>query len=347
MPTFTAEYLEGVSKKLFVGAGVAPEEAEIVSRSLVTGNLMGLDSHGIIRVIQYLDLMAENQIIPGAKLEVVKETPALVIAKGGWGFGQVIARQAAELAIEKARQTGLAAVSVGNCNHTGRIGEYTTLIAEQGMLGLATANGHGAANRVAPWGGRQNRLSTNPISFAAPTGSGHPLVVDMASSVTPEGKVRVARNAGKQLPDAWIISADGRMSTDPNDLYGPPHGAILPLGGIVGHKGYALSVMIDVLSGGLSSAGLSRGGDARYGNGFYIQAIDIGQFMPLEEFTERINQFASHLQSSALAPGFSEILLPGDPEYNMMAKRLKDGIVVDDETWRQLNDRAARLGVEL
>jgi uncharacterized oxidoreductase len=347
MPTFGADYLENISKKLFQKAGVSSGEAEIVSNSLITANLMGLDSHGVIRVIQYLDLMAQGKIVPGAKLEIVKETPAMVIAKGGWGFGQVIARRATELAIEKARQTGLAAVSVGDCNHSGRIGEYTALVAEQGMLGLATANGHGSAIRVAPWGGRQNRLSTNPISFAVPTDRGHPLVVDMASSVIPEGKIRVARNAGKQLPEPWIIAADGHMSTDPNDLYGPPHGAILPLGGLVGHKGYALSVMIDILSGGLSTAGFSRGGDARYGNGFYVQAIDIAQFMPVQEFVENLERFAAYLQSSELAPGFSEILLPGDPEYNSKEKRLREGIQVDDETWRQLNDKAKQLGVEL
>ena len=346
MPVLTADYLQRCSTMLFEAAGVSPAEAKIVASALVTGNLMGMDSHGIIRVVQYLDLMADGKIVPGAKLQVVKETPAVVIAEGGWGFGQVIALQAAELAVEKARKTGMAAVNVSQCNHIGRVGEYTTWIAERGMLGLATANGHGSAIRVAPWGGRQNRLSTNPISMAVPTGRGHPLLVDMASSVTAEGKVRVARNAGKRLPDAWVISADGRLSTDPNDLYGAPHGAILPLGGIVGHKGYALSVLIDVLSGGLTDAGLSRGGDARYGNSFFVQAIDIAQFIPLETFTARIERFAEFLQSSELAPGFAEIMLPGDPEYRTMDERLARGITVDDETWRQLNERAARLGVQ-
>ena len=215
MPIFTANYLQRCSEMLFEAAGVSHEEATIVSSALVTGNLMGMDSHGIIRVVQYLDLMGDGKIVPGAKLSVVKDTPAMAIAEGGWGFGQVIARQAAALAVEKARVTGMAAVNVSHCNHVGRVGEYTTWIAEQGMMGLATANGHGAANRVAPWGGRQNRLSTNPISMAVPSGRGHPLLVDMASSVTAEGKIRVARNAGKQLPDAWVISADGRFSNRP------------------------------------------------------------------------------------------------------------------------------------
>lgn len=346
MPIFTADYLKRISKEMFLAAGIPAEDAELVADSLVTSNLMGMDSHGVIRVIQYLDLIAEGKIAPGARLEIVTDAPAMAVARGGWGIGQVIARQAATLAVEKARQCGIGAVSVGECSHTGRVGEHTAWVAEQGMLGLATVNSHGAATHVAPWGGREGRLSTNPISFAAPMPDGPPLVVDVATSVTAEGKIRVARNSGKKLPDAWVISADGRISDDPNDLYGPPRGAILPLGGIVGHKGYALSVMIDILSGSLSSAGLSGSG-ARLGNGFYIQAIDIQRFIPMEEFLQRIGQFAAFLKSSKLAPGFSEILLPGELEYRMMDKRLQEGIMVDEETWRQLSNKAARLGVQL
>lgn len=346
MPTFTAEYLKRISREVFLAAGIPSEDAELVSDSLVTSNLMGMDSHGIIRVIQYLDLLAEGKIVPGVKLEIVTDTPAMAVARGGWGIGQVIARQAAMLAVEKARQCGIGAVSVGECSHTGRVGEHTAWVAEHGMLGLATVNSHGAATHVAPWGGREGRLSTNPISFAAPMNAQPPLVVDVATSVTAEGKIRVARNSGKKLPDAWVISADGQISDDPNDLYGPPRGAILPLGGIVGHKGYALSIMIDILSGSLSGAGLSGSG-TRLGNGFYIQAIDIQKFVPMEEFYERIGQFAAFLKSSKLAPGFSEILMPGEYEYRMMDKRLKEGIVVDDETWRQLSSKAAQFGVQL
>ncbi len=346
MPIFTAEYLKRISKEMFLAAGIPAEDAELVADSLVTSNLMGMDSHGIIRVIQYLDLIAEGKIAPGARLEIVTDAPAMAVARGGWGIGQVIARQAAMLAVAKARQCGIGAVSVGECSHTGRVGEHTAWVAEQGMLGLATVNSHGAATHVAPWGGREGRLSTNPISFAAPMPDGPPLVVDVATSVTAEGKIRVARNSGKKLPDAWVISADGRISDDPNDLYGPPRGAILPLGGIVGHKGYALSVMIDILSGGLSSAGLSGSG-TRLGNGFFIQAIDIQRFIPMGEFLQRIGQFAAFLKSSKLAPGFSEILIPGEFEYRMMDKRLQEGIMVDDETWRQLSDKAAKLGVQL
>jgi len=346
MPTFTAEYLKRISNEIFLAAGIPADDAELVSDSLVTSNLMGMDSHGIIRVMQYLDLIAEGKIIPGAKLEIVTDAPAMAVGRGGWGIGQVIARQAAGLAVEKARQCGIGVVSVGECSHTGRVGEHTAWVAEHGMLGMATVNSHGAATHVAPWGGREGRLSTNPISFAAPMNGQPPLVVDVATSVTAEGKIRVARNAGKKLADAWVISADGRITDDPNDLYGPPRGAILPLGGLVGHKGYALSIMIDIMSGGLSSAGLSGSG-ARLGNGFYIQAIDIERFIPMEEFLERMSRFVAFLKSSKLAPGYSEILVPGEIEYRMMDRRLAEGIAVDDETWRQLSDRAAQWGVQL
>ena len=347
MPAFTAEYLKQVARRVFVAAGVSTEEAEIIAESLVLSNLMGFDSHGIIRVVQYLEQMEDGMIKPGGNLEVIRETPAMVIAKANWGFGQVAARQATDLVIEMARRTGLAAVAVSECNHVGRMGEYTGLIADNGMMGLATANGSGGGQRVAPWGGRERRLATNPISFAAPMEKGYPIVTDVATSVTSEGKVRVMRNVGKCLPEPWVINSQGEMSTDPNDLYGIPGGALLPLGGLMGHKGYALSIMVDILSGGLTSAGMAREGNPRFGNGFFIQAIDIKAFMPVDEFARRVQEFAAYLKSSAVAPGFERITLPGEPEYTVMAARTKDGINIDDETWRQVTEQAAKVGVTL
>jgi hydroxycarboxylate dehydrogenase B len=347
MPIVAADYLTDVAAHIFAHAGVPAEEARTVAKSLVTSNLMGMDSHGVIRVMQYLDLIEKGGLKPDGRFEIVIDAPAMVVAKGNWGFGMVVARQATELVIERAAQFGVAAVTVAECNHVGRVGEFTAMIADRNMMGLATANGHGAAQRVVPWGGIQHRLSTNPISFAVPSGHDHPIVVDMASSVTAEGKVRVARNKGKRLPEPWIVTAKGELSTDPNDLYGPPPGSLLPLGGYVGYKGYALSVMVDIMSGGLSAAGCSRGGDQRLGNGFYVQAIDIEKFIPEAEFASRMREFAAHLESSALAPGFTRIMLPGDPEYDTMAARQQDGIAIDDETWRQLSERATKLGVRV
>jgi uncharacterized oxidoreductase len=346
MPTVAADYLISLVETIFARAGVPVAEARIVAESLVTSNLMGLDSHGVIRVMQYLDLIEKGGLNPSGRLEIVTDAPAMVIARGNWGFGMVVARQATELVIERAAHFGIAAISVGDCNHVGRVGEFTSMIAERNKMGLATANGHGAAQRVVPWGGIEHRLGTNPISFAVPSGREHPIVVDMATSVTAEGKVRVARNKGRRLPEAWIVNASGVLSSDPNDLYGPPPGSLLPLGGYVGYKGYALSVMVDILSGGLSSAGTSRAGQTRIGNGFYVQAIDIKKFVPEQEFSRRMQEFAAHLESAALAPGFSHISLPGDPEYTTMAARQRDGIVIDDETWRQLSERALKFGIK-
>lgn len=347
MPIVAADYLTDRVANLFVHADVPAEEARIVAESLVTSNLMGMDSHGVIRVMQYLDLIEKGGLKPDGRLEIVTDVPAMVVAKGNWGFGMVVARQATRLVIARAAQFGIAAITVAECNHVGRLGEFTAMIAEHDMMGLAAANGHGAAQRVVPWGGVEHRLSTNPISFAVPSGLDHPIVVDMASSVTAEGKVRVARNKGKRLPEPWIVNAKGELSTDPNDLYGPPPGSLVPLGGYVGYKGYALSVMVDIMSGGLSAAGCSRSGQNRIGNGFYIQAIDIRKFVPEAQFADRMRELAIHLKSSRLAPGFTHIMLPGDPEYDTMATRSKDGIVIDDETWRQLSERASKLGVTM
>ncbi len=215
------------------------------------------------------------------------------------------------------------------------------------MMGLAVANGHGAAQRVVPWGGSEHRLSTNPISFAVPTPvSSHPIVVDMASSVTAEGKVRLARNKGKRLPEPWIVNANGELSTDPErSVWAATRFAVAP-GWIRG-----LQRLCAVGDGRHSRPEASRPPAAaavsqtRLGNGFYIQAVDIKKFIPEAEFAERMRRFAAHLKSSRLAPGFSHIMLPGDPEYDTMAARLRDGIAIDDETWRQFSERAVQLGV--
>jgi len=160
-----------------------------------------------------------------------------------------------------------------------------------------------------------------------------------------EGKVRVMRNRGARIPEGWILDAEGRPSTDPNDLYGPPPGALLPFGGIVGHKGYALGVMVDILSGALSGAGCSRKDATRIGNAFFITVIDIARFVPVEAFKAQVSDFVAYIKSSRKLPGVDEILIPGEPEYRTMEKRLREGIFVEEETWRQIRELAEKVGL--
>jgi len=347
MPRFTVNQLASISTKIFASAGAPIAEAETVGRLLANANLVGHDSHGVIRIPQYLQFIESGNLTPGAPIEIIRETPATAVINGNWGFGQVIATNAMEIAIEKARKTSVSSVTVQCCNHIGRLGDYALMATQHEMIAMVMVNNHGAGRNVAPWGGRERRLSTNPLCIAIPTDQPTPLLMDITSSVVAEGKVRVMRNRGAQIPEGWIMDAEGNPSTDPNDLYGPPQGAILPFGGMVGHKGFALSMIIDMLSGGLSGAGCSRAGETRVGNAILITVYNISSFVPIEEFYQQVNDFVEYVKSSALAPGFEEIIVPGEPEARVEARRRKDGIFIEDETWRQILAIAERLDVQL
>ena len=253
MPTFAADRLEQLITAIFERAVAPTDHASCVAAHLVNANLAGHDSHGTIRVPQYIDLIDAGRIKPAATMEIVTRLPAAAVVDGRGGFGQVIVRDAMRLAIELAKQSAIGAVTVRNCSHTGRIGTYTQMAAEAGLVGIATVNSGGAGHAVAPFGGTAARLSTNPISIAAPTDGPFPIVLDMATSVAPEGKVRTYLQADKPLPSGWIVDAEGKPSFNAADFYAG--GAILPLGGPAGHKGFGLGFMVDILAGALSGGG--------------------------------------------------------------------------------------------
>jgi len=344
LPTISAEQLTAFVRDVFVAAGAPAAHAEHVATSLVRSNLVGHDSHGVIRVVQYVDGIRAGNLDPVAEPAVEGETLCTARMTGNWGFGQVAAHAATELAIDKARRTGVAAVALHESNHVGRVGEYVEDIASKRMVGLITLNNHGGAMQVAPFGGRERRLSSNPIAFAAPT-SGDPLLVDMTSAVVAEGKVRVLRNQGRPVPDGWLIDADGRPTNDPNVLYADPPGALLPLGGPLGHKGYGLSVMIEVLSGALSGGGCSGPKHKRIGNAMFIEAVRADAFVPWEQYLSEVDALVASLKSCPPAEGFREVMLPGEPERRTEAQRRVQGIQIDDETWHQLVAVARDLSV--
>jgi hydroxycarboxylate dehydrogenase B len=290
MPTFRADQLHAVAVRILEGAGVRPEDAEIVAAELTDANLVGHDSHGVIRLMQYVDYIEQGYVKPDAGFEVVQDHPSYAVIDGHFHFGQVTATKALRLGIEKARTGGAATVVIRNCNHVGRLGSYAQKAAAQGFAGMMCVNAPGPGG-VAPWGGIERRLGTNPIAMAAPWGDGA-LVLDMTSSASAEGKLRVAFQKGEQVPEGWIIDAEGNPATDPSVFYADPPGALLPLGGPLGFKGFGLSVMIDVVGGteqdrarfteAAESAGLSVGsgdvvrllGEQETGDGDVVVALD-------------------------------------------------------------------------
>lgn len=314
----------------------------MVSDHLVTANLMGFDSHGVIRIPEYLGYVREEMIQPGAPTTIVKETATTATVDCGWNFGQVGALRAMEIAIEKARQQNVSIVATIRCCHAGRIGTYTQMAAEKGFLAIALANSLHAGRWVLPWGGRKGRLATNPISFAVPCPGGEPILSDFSTAETAEGKIRLYRNRGDKVPPGWIVDAQGNPSCDPNDFYGPPRGAILPFGGDRGYRGYALSLLVDVLGGILAdSTSLAD----RDGNGICFIVVDIEAFQNRERFGELIEDMKSFMKSSPPAEGFREVAMPGELDFRLKQQRLAAGIPLDDRTWDAIREAARGVGV--
>jgi uncharacterized oxidoreductase len=340
MPTFSAEFLQRTVSDILCSWGVPQEEARIVAEHLVDAEACGLPSHGLLRVPQYVQAIADGQIVPGATLSVLSETLATVVLDGGRGFGQVMAQKAMDLAIDRAGRTGVGVVTLRNCGHTGRLGSYTEQAARRGMVGMMMVNAGGLGQWVAPYGSIAGRLATNPISIAVPTDSPAPLLLDMATSASPEGKVRAMLAAGLPIPEGWVIDHAGKPTTNPADLYGPPRGALLPFGG---HKGFGLAMLIDALAGGLSGAGCCCDAEASLagkGDGVLLMAIRIEAFVPLPDFQQMMTRLVQHVKSAPASTPGGEVLTPGELEARNRERALREGIAVVPATWKALMELA-------
>lgn len=348
MPIFSTEQIVKASTEIFIAAGTSTDNARIVAELLAEANSTGHDSHGIIRIPQYLTAVEKGEIVTDAEVEILQENPVTATVDGQWGFGQVTMNRAVEVGMDKAEKLGLSAVAVRHANHIGRLGSYVDRIARKGLVGLLFVNAVGIPSfRMAPWGGTEPRLATDPLAIGIPSSSGYPVVMDMTTTVVAEGKVRVKRNRGEETPEGWLLDSEGNPTNDPNKLYGDPPGSILPLGGTTaGHKGYGLNIVIELLAGILSGTGCI-GKPQQLSNGVLLIALDVSQFLSLSEFYQEADAFIQHVKSSPPAAGFEEILFPGEIELKVKDQRSKDGIFVEDETWGQIVECGRKFGIDL
>lgn len=336
MLNVTAEELTTICLNVFQNLNVSPFEAEIVTRSMVDANRVGHDSHGVIHLPKYVRELQDGLIQPNVPTEMIHESASVAVLDGNWGFGPVIATRAVELAIQKAKQTDVSSVAVSRCNEVGRLGGYACFAADAEMIALLMANDHGGGTCVAPHGGIEGRLSTNPIACAVPIEGQEPIVLDMSTSVVASGKIRVMQHRNEPLPEGWLINADGEPTTDTGDFYGMPSAALLPFGGIAAHKGFGLSVIVDILAGALTGAGCSRGEDARVGNGLFVLVLNVASFREFPGFSTEICRFIEYLKSAKRAAGVDAIRMPGERGWDEQRKRERDGIPIDVETWQQI-----------
>lgn len=343
MPQLEPGALIALGTRIFLSIGAPEKEARLVAEELVRADLMGVRSHGVMRIPEYVLARERGDLKPGAAIQVVKETATTAIVDCGRNFGQVGAHRALEVAIAKARKNAVGCVVTRNCHHTGRVGAYVEAAARQDLICLATVTVRRKGHFVAPWGGSQGRLGTNPISYGIPTES-EPMVTDFATSVIPEGAVRVALANGTLLPEFAAVDAAGHPIRDPAKFYGPPIGALLPFGGNVGYKGYALALLAEVLGGSLAGARVQD--ETRSSNGVWILIVDPTAFLPIAEFKRLTSELIAYMKSSPPADDQNPVLVPGEREFQRLQQ--SDGsIAVNDETWAQIATTATKLGVPL
>lgn len=342
MPSIAAETLERVTRDIFVAWKVPPDDAAFIAAQLVRANLRGHDSHGVIRIPQYVASIKEGSTNPTPSVRTVVDTPVMAVLDGDQGFGQVVARWGMDLAIAKAKAQGLSAVALRNTNHVGRLADYAETAAGHGLIGLLWVNAPGGLN-VAPWGGAARRLGTNPHAVAVP-GPGGTVAMshDFATSVVAEGKLRVKFNRGERCAPGVMLNGRGEPSTDPREYYTDPPGSLLTAGE---HKGYGLALAVEILAGILSGTGAASAAKRPLRNGTLMICLDPARFLPLGDFTAQVSALFDFVRDAPLAAGAKEILIPGEPEARLMRDRGAGGIPIEDETWRQIRACAVERGV--
>ncbi|MCL4515518.1 MAG: Ldh family oxidoreductase [Firmicutes bacterium] len=335
LKTFAAEVL--------AKAGLKSEDAAVVAETLVFADLRGLESHGVSRLPIYVKRIKKGLVNARATMRMVNEDGAIALLDADNGPGQVASVKAMDIAMGLAQKQGLGACGVRNSTHCGALAYYTLRAVEHGMIGLAMTN---ANSVMAPWGGREPVLGTNPISVAAPVGHGEPYVMDMATSAVARGKIMIYAKKGARIPLGWGMNEEGEPTEDPNEAL---KGAMMPM---AGPKGYALSLLVDILSGVLTGSAFGKGIGALYDDfskpqrsGHFFLAIDIGHLMPPELFQPRMDEIVGQIKTSKPARGVEQVLIPGEPEFAAERKRRREGIELVPKVREELLALKEELGV--
>src|SRR5215217_314593 len=342
MLTLSAETLTRTTSAIFEAAGTPSDIAGFVADSLVGANLAGHDSHGVIHVPGYVDDIRAGDLVPGARPEVIGEGPTIVQADGGWGFGQYGAHVCMDLAIARAKRNQLALVTMVRAGHIGRVGQWVEQAAHAGVIGMAGVSFGNGPFAATPYGGAGKVLSTNPIAFGMPLAGGETFLSDFATTTVAAGKVAVAKSKGLPAPDGWLVDAEGRPTNDVDAFY--ERGGMLQMFG--GHKGYALSLAVEILSIALSGADTMRGDGDRYNGGFFL-AIDPSAIRPLGEFSAAASAICERVASVPPAPGSDGVLIPGQPEDRNRHRRREQGIELAESTWEAIQETARTVGATI
>jgi hydroxycarboxylate dehydrogenase B len=339
---FKQKNLENAIEAIARAGGSEAGEARLVAENLVLANLTGHDSHGIGMMPRYVEALLEGGLHPNREVEVKLDGGALLALDGGAGYGQSIGLQATALAIERAQKHGVSIVALANSHHLGRIGHWAEMAVAEGLVSIHFVNVQSFA-RVAPFAGADRRFGTNPVCIGVPLPGEPPFLLDMATSAVAQGKLRVAHNKRAKIPHGWLIDDQGNSTDDPR------WGVIAPLGAMScfgEHKGYGLAVACELLGGALTGGGVTDYDNKtrrRVLNGMLSILIDPARLGTQESYTKDSKSFLAWLRASRTAPGHDRVRIAGEPEHEYRAKRSREGIPVDDETWNEIRAAAAKL----
>jgi LDH2 family malate/lactate/ureidoglycolate dehydrogenase len=339
MPLISATELTRFTEEILVAAGMPPHKAAVTTASLVASNLRGVDSHGIQLVPFYVDQLLAGEMDPHTDGRVISESGSCLLYDGQNGIGQWIAETCSEHAVRIAGKQGMALVVARESNHFGAAGWWAQKMRAAGRIGIVFCN---ASPIVPPWQGKQGRVGTNPIAVSVPG----PWLLDMATTTVAAGRVfKAFLNGQPEIPAGWALNSEGVPTTDTAEAY---KGMLMPLGG---YKGSGLAMMVEILCGVLGGGAMAnevggirfRGKTLRVSQAYI--AIDVARFMPVEEFTARMEKLVSLIKTTAPAPGYDEVLVAGDPEWRTEAERRQHGIPLAEGNWEGLSKAAARVKV--
>ncbi|RIK40803.1 MAG: dehydrogenase [Chloroflexi bacterium] len=342
MPVVPHTTLLDFGRAIFQAAGVPEDQARIAVEHLVEANLMGHDSHGIMRLPIYTRSLLKGDIVPVGNHKIVRETPTSAVIDANRSFGIVLTYTAMQMAVEKAKEHTLGAVAVHHSSHIGRLGAFPPLAAQQDCIGILMLNGGGRF--TAPFGGTGRRLPPNPIAVSVPGPNGPAMMLDVTTSILAGGKIDVYHARGQAVPEGILVDKEGRPVTDPN-LFRTGEAAMLPLGGPMGYKGYGLGMMIDAIAGGLSWAGCSADKPTRGGSGYLALAIKVESFIDVDEYKREVQCLIDWVKSSPTMPGVDKIYLPGEIEEGTKQKREAEGIPLEESTWASIVEAAQLVNV--